>query len=473
MSMPKFRVAIKPFWEIDRVTHMDIEATLEGIDIDEGEAVCFINEKTVNIPFCPITKELVVNDDQGEVLTTQNKKSGERSFVETRDWIVHRKTKGDIRYCYRVIPRQLPKDYTSSPYFDFRSEKGGVNGAGLTFLAVPKVEHMVDFELNWDLSQMPKGSQGVWSFGKGQVKKECQPSTIQFSYYAVGLVRSVEEGDFGLYWFSDPPFDVKKVARRTQTLFNYMSKFFKDREGTYRIFVRRDPFEKSGGGTAAARSFMFGYSHATETTVESMQNLLAHEMAHNWPNIPDEPPGYATWYNEGTAEYYSVVLPYRAGVSTVEDILKQIEKRAEKYYFNSMRSLSNKELGKLYWEDRRTQVVPYGRGFFYLANVDAQIKKATGNQKSLDDVVLFILDIARKGTKPTVDNWLEQVKSFIGEQAIIDYENMISGQLIVPDPSAFGGAFKVTQKEIELEDTKKKVEGFVWEINADVKTPIV
>jgi predicted metalloprotease with PDZ domain len=118
-------------------------------------------------------------------------------------------------------------------------------------------------------------------------------------------------------------------------------------------------------------------------------------------------------------------------------------------------------------------VVPYGRGFFYLANVDAQIKKATGNQKSLDDVVLFILDIARKGTKPTVDNWLEQVKSFIGEQAIIDYENMISGQLIVPDPSAFGGAFKVTQKEIELEDTKKKVEGFVWEINADVKTPIV
>ena len=179
--------------------------------------------------------------------------------------------------------------------------RGGGNGAGLTFLALPAsdMEAQVEASIRWDLSAMPVGSRGVWSLGAGDVTRVTTVQDLLFSYYASGKLNAEEEGDFALYWFGSAPFDMAEVARRTKALFGYMSGFFGDREACYRIFARRDPFEKSGGGTAAARSFMFGYSEKTYPSVDAMLNLLAHEMTHNWPHMDDEPAGLATWVQRG------------------------------------------------------------------------------------------------------------------------------------------------------------------------------
>jgi predicted metalloprotease with PDZ domain len=248
-----------------------------------------------------------------------------------------------------------------------------------------------------------------------------------------------------------------------------MADFFGDREARYRVFARRDPFEKSGGGTAAARSFMFGYSAATFQDVDGMQNLLAHEMVHNWPHMDDEPAGLATWYNEGCAEYYSVVLPWRAGLSSQADVLLQVSARAEKYYTNPMRALSNDALAALYWQDRRTQRVPYGRGFFYLANVDAAIRCASNGAFSLDDAVKEILRRRRSGGKPSPADWLEIVSGLLGRDARPEYEAMAAGTLVEPDPKVFGGALAVKKCRTVLSDTGEEADGYGFALRPDAE----
>ena len=464
MQTPRIAIRLTPHGANGTISSMDVSCRLSGLMISEGDALCTAQDVTVGIPFCPVEGEVRFTDDLGGLPATRGEDPPRASFVKTSSFFAGRSAQGDIRYAYRVLPRELPEGYTSSPYFDFRAEPGGANGAGLTFLMLPAKDMEATFELElfWDLEDMPEGSRGVWSLGAGDVTRAVSVQDALFSYYAVGNLNAEEEGDFGLYWFGTPPFDMAEVALRTKKLFRFMAGFFGDSEACYRIFARRDPFEKSGGGTAAARSFMFGYSAQTFLNVDDMQNLLAHEMSHNWPHMDDEPAGLATWYNEGCAEYFSVVLPYRAGLSSPEDVRSQVEDRAFKYYSNPMRALSNEALAALYWQDRRTQRVPYGRGFFYLANVDAEIRRASGGAHSLDDAVKEILLRRQSGGKPTPEDWLKIVSDLTGRDARPAYDAMAAGALIAPDPEIFGGMFAIEKTRVTLQESGEEADGYAF-----------
>ena len=79
---------------------------------------------------------------------------------------------------------------------------------------------------------------------------------------------------------------------------------------------------------------MFGWNDSQPVSVEEKQNLLAHEMVHNWPHLNDNPYGVTTWYAEGTAEYYSIMIPLRNGLITAAEALAEIQKRTDAYYTN-------------------------------------------------------------------------------------------------------------------------------------------
>ena len=57
---------------------------------------------------------------------------------------------------------------------------------------------------------------------------------------------------------------------------------------------------------------------------------------HNWVTLLDEPFGTCTWYVEGMAEFYCLVLPWRFGLASREELLEQLNDRAEQYYENQM-----------------------------------------------------------------------------------------------------------------------------------------
>ena len=74
-----------------------------------------------------------------------------------------------------------------------------------------------------------------------------------------------------MYWLSDPPFDAPAAAKMIDRLFGYVATFFHDEGGSYRVFVRKNPY-KGGGGTALARSFLFAYGTAKNPRPTASKN---------------------------------------------------------------------------------------------------------------------------------------------------------------------------------------------------------
>lgn len=458
-----FHLCITPEWAEDTICALQIAAST-GRGAKAGEALAAHIAEVVTIPFCPFSG-LVFSDDAGEIPVQAQMR--EEGFIRWESYIAGRDTVGEVRWAYRVVPRIQPPDYHSSPYFDLVAEKGGAQGAGNTFLICPPGrEAAYDFHLHWDLGRLPAGSRAIWSFGEGDTVRFSTVMDILFTAYMVGQVQAVEEEKAGFYWFDQLPFDAKEGAGQIVSLFAHMSALFHDMGGYYRVFTRRNGFSGSGG-TAFPRSYIYGYGREDAVTVEGLQSLLAHEMVHNWPTMADEPAGAGTWYTEGSAEYYSVMVPMEAGLCPLKRAAEDINRKAGGYYANPQNHLSNLELGKLYWKDRRCQRVPYGRGIIYLSNLDAQIRRATGGRKRLIDLELALLE----RQSPTAEDFLRLGGEIAGFDLRPGYEAMCAGAPLVPDPDGFGGHFVVepcmvrvnnSQHTVKEELLDEQVPGYVW-----------
>lgn len=459
-EMREVEVTICPYWDEDMVSELDILVVADQKKINPGDILFRFQKETVTIPFCPVS-EIRVEDEKGEM--PYSEEEWEEYPVHYRAFVANREGSGKIKIFYHVKTRDITGITQYGPYFDLRSEKGGANGAGVTCMPLlPDGEYQIS--LKWNMKHMPPNSRGIWSFGEGDQTRRGKAEMLLYTFYAVGMVQSVEKGDFGFYWFGIPPFDVKRAAENVKQMYFVMSRFFEDTsmEG-YRVFARKDPFEKSGG-TALSRSFLFGYNDTTKTTVESLQNLLAHEMVHNWPHMDDHPYGSCTWFTEGCAEFYSVMLPLRANLVSLRDTLEQIQKRTDEYFTNPTVSLSNEDAAKLFWKDRRTQRISYGRGFFFLANVDSMIRKVTNGEKSVDDVVKPLTSMYLSGKSGTNEDFIRLVNEVAGVDISGDFEKMEKGELLVPDPDGFDGHFSWEKVEREIAGGKEKTTSYQWKI---------
>jgi predicted metalloprotease with PDZ domain len=126
------------------------------------------------------------------------------------------------------------------------------------------------------------------------------------------------------------------------------------------------------------------------------------------------------------------VLSRRAGAIDDDEYLKRINDRASGYYTNPYRSATNAEAAQKFWLDSRAQRVPYGRGFMYLARVDAQVRAASAGRRSLDDLVLEVLRRQRKGETVGLEEWVQLVTREIGPVAKDEFDAMVAGGTIVP-----------------------------------------
>ena len=452
-------ITLKPHMPAGQVESMDVALTLEGLTRAAGGELFRAQVETVTIPGC-VPENVRITDDAGDVAFTVTESAPyPYKFMH---YAVERDVAGTVCIAYTVKPRPFCEGDRCGPYFDLKAEEGGASSAGLSFL--PEIAGLEgDISLHWDLSDCPKGATGICTFGEGDLSYQGTLDKLQQSYFIFGMVSSITDGDFGFHWLTKPSFDVEAIAAYARDLFGRMSQFFRDDGKTYRIFMRKDPYPTSGG-TALMRSYMFGWNETQPVSVKDKQNILAHEMVHNWPHLNDNPYGITSWYSEGTAEFFCVMLPFRMGLVSKEDTLKEIQSRTDAYYTNPTRHLENVEAAKICWKDRRAQRLPYGRGFFFLANTDVKIRQATDGQYSIDDVVLEILEKGRKGITLGNEVFLQTVKDLSGVDVTADWETMRTGGHIVPIEGCFDGHFSVTETEVPEADTGTPVTSYQWAI---------
>ena len=167
-------------------------------------------------------------------------------------------------------------------------------------------------------------------------------------------------------------------------------------------------------------------------------------MVHNWVLLEPEASITDNWYSEGMAEYYGLVLMRRNHLLANGDFISAVNDRLMSCYTNPLVNLTNEEAEKLTWNISNAQELPYGRGFAYAWKVNSLILEASAGKKSIDDLVLFLLDQARSRKSYGVKEYLFFLCMFIGSEAAQQtYDQMTSGALVIPGEAAMASMVPV------------------------------
>ncbi|KAF0315163.1 peptidase m61 domain-containing protein [Colletotrichum asianum] len=340
------------------------------------------------------------------------------------------------------------------PLFDIRENAGGILGSIWVLVPVPDdTSTKFQIALSWDLSASPSGTRGVWTWGEGP-----QPVTINGTaddilsmVFAVGPILSSssasEDSQFNMYWLEQPPFNVTYLASFIKEFYDYSATFWQD-DGTkpYKVFIRYN--ENVGtGGTALYNSFTFGWHDRNKTTTNDTELLLAHETTHNWPYIYNGNLSDQTRYAEGTAEFYSLRNLWRAGLLSTLEYVTAMNTKAVAYYQNPSINLTDQEAVDQSWTIPTAQTIPYGRGLIYLANVDAEVRARWSNTRSLDDVVVELMNLCRvDDSSCTTDAYFDLLTKYAGSSAVDEYKIVASGDPVIrPIEGSLGPCFEVVQ----------------------------
>lgn len=353
-----------------------------------------------------------------------------------------RHPEGTIHLSYNLLPRILPEGYRRSPCFDFRAEPSGLTGTGLFSLILPfsedKTEKM-DVSLFWDLSKMPEGSRAILSLGEGNLHQNLTRKQLADTMFSVGRMQAFEQDGLGVYWFLDPPFDIRALAERILPIFKYEKAYFHDPSASFRVFLRRDPFRLSGAGSACPYAFISTYSQMDTPEdfagrLDDFVDVFIHEMTHTWPSMEDQKTGDGTWFCEGATEFYCTMLPYWGGFVSADETSRKIHHKINEQYLNNpYRETSNEEISKIQWQDLRAQHVPYGRGMLYVAMTEYKLKKAGKGS------ILELVSQHNIVSPMTLQEWKDFVFEKLGKEGLENYKKMEEGKIPSPIPDDLFG----------------------------------
>jgi len=369
-----------------------------------------------------------------------------QKFFHWRFFSAGRTSRGDmvLRYSAPIVPALSPR--RPGPSYDLRGFAGGVGGAGAGFLILPKgMDRLFAVTWRWDLSELASGSRGVSTLGLGDVTAEKTFAQLMLAFFLAGPLSCHPEdagnAPFNAFWMGTPNFDAPADAAWAAKAYAVLMKFFGETQlPPYYLLCRPHPNSRDGGA-ATTNGFFLEYGIPPQET-STRRIMFTHEMFHHFAGLLDGEPGTSSWYGEGLAEFFESWIPYRAGLISADELLKEVQKDLEGYYGNPRRDLPNDKIAAEYWKDSIVQNIPYLRGKAYFIDVNAKIRASSDGRRSLDDLLLAMLESRKKGTGCDKAKWLELIGTELGPSGLKDFENFMAGKLIVPPSDAFGPEFE-------------------------------
>lgn len=394
-------------------------------------------------------RNLMATDADGPLtLTFHDDPAGPKPY---RHWIASRTVVGPLTISYRADITDALNPLGAAPPLELRSESGVFSGLAGTYVLLPDADKAYQLRLDWDFSSIGGTSLGVSTLGVGnQFSAPKAPNELESTFTMGGQLEHEPAAPTvdGFYsaWQGKPPFDARALMQWTHRLYGSYLQFFNARGVTYNVFLRRNKINP-GGGVEVANSFVGTFDDGTP--VEDFKLTLAHEMVHTFVGALDEKDELAaSWFSEGLAVYYQRLLPYRAGRISREAYLQDLNNTAARYYTDLLNTTPNPDISARFWADTRIRVLPYDRGALYFAQLNAEISKASHGKRSLDDLVLLFLKRRRTSQPLTQVTWVEAVTQELGSRGGQQFDDMMSGKLIVIGPDSFGPCFQRIQKPL-------------------------
>lgn len=454
-AAPRMDVVLAPGAVAPDGTVRDLTVTLILSDVtaDTGDAFLHLPFVSSNVDTVAATLDnLRASDDRGS-LHLVAKDDAAAAGGSSRRWVPARDVQGDVVVSYDVPVGNTTGSRGAAPPIEFRSEESAVSAGGAIFLLLPDDDVPRRYSLRWDLSALPETAVAMSSYGIGDVEIAAllPPDRFAGSYFMAGAIghypdEGTGEGFFG-GWQGTPRFDAESLMRWGENLHGWFRDFFRPPEAEpFGVFMRSNPVNP-GGGVSLGNSFVVTYDAKTE--VEPLQLTLAHEMVHSFVHSLDAPQGLeSSWFGEGLAVYYQRLLPLRAGQLSPDAFLKDLNSTAGRYYTNALIDTPNDQIAARFWEDTRVRVLPYDRGSMYFARLDYRIRTASDGKRSLDDLLLQMLELQRVGQPMDKAAWARVLTEELGSSGIADFEAMLAGAVMLPESDAFGPCFARTQRPL-------------------------
>lgn len=461
---------LKPIRGADgAVTMIHVEQTVNGAAPIDGIPFSMraaINDVGTHHIADRITN-LKVSDSAGEVpLAIDNDapvSGGDRYF---RHWRAQRQVKFPIWITYDAAVQ--PIDENAGPPYGLKATGGGVSGAGQAFLLLPENAGTALSKLHWDLSGLSDGSIGVLSAGAGDLTLPGPPTIFDEQWFLAGPAIRVEDArtHFSAYGLGTPAFDMRAMLEWGDSAYAYLTRTFRylDPAPPYVMDVRALPFPAYSTGTAfkggslihTGSGFLGGQDKAT------IENILFHEMTHQWVG---EVKGDHSWFSEGLTVYSSTVLPYRGGLTTLDEYAAEINRNAQAYYLNKARNWSQERIEKLGMDDEEARRVPYVRGNLYYADLDAQIRAKSHGKRGLYDMLGPLFQAREKGKTFDQAAWEKALRHELGPKAVKQFHDVVieGATTIVPASDAFGPCLERLPKIWKSSDGKTTAEGYEWQ----------
>lgn len=369
---------------------------------------------------------------------------------------------------YKAVPAKVGPATPCGPQIALETDGGGLSAGGMSFiLTIATAELEYHISLEWDLSDAPLGTRSVCTWGEGtSLAFDGIASAFEEAFLIVGPIHSfpseTSDCDYGAYWLSEPPFDASQLAKDVGIVVPKMRSFFRDDDPLFRIFIRQNEY-KCNSGRGLYRGFVFAWNNIQPRATD-LTEFVFHEIVHNWPRLgfsiggPTKEELADGWFNEGIAEYYSLILPYRFGVFTEDDFVRRFNNRLSAYYTNPDRHVPNHEVPDKFWRPGHVDRIPYQRGFMYFVSLCYQLRQA--GKQSLDDLILNMVEL-RNASKPHgIKLWLSLVEANLGSEAYEDYRNMSNAELIRLPIDCLQMYIRSSQRKLQQTDQEEFYLGF-------------
>ena len=236
---------------------------------------------------------------------------------------------------------------------------------------------------------MPPGASAFSGDRSDDFSLSSSYEAVKFRFYAIGLLTDYHKAGSKLHIITmdndDRFFD--ELADVSGTYFDYMEKFFHDGDEDY-SFILYPTRRTELTGTALTRCCYLGLGSDKINNISEIENVLAHELTHNWCSVQDEE-YLSSLFSEATAEYYSCYMQYHTSRTDLDGYVREINTKLKGYYANPWREHAYKEVYDKSWTHAYAQRGPlYQRNHYAAPKWTAPSRRAAGSTSSLDDVIL-------------------------------------------------------------------------------------
>jgi hypothetical protein len=410
---------------------------------------------------------LVVRDAAGVVpLGVRDDPENESGYTYYRHWRAQRDVVSPVTVTYRMRP--VPKP-SPGPQFEFYAHGGGLNAAGMQLFVLPESLPSALVRVKWDLSDLAPGSTAVSTYGEGDFTLRGSPDTITKAFYLAGPLGHYDPpaagSGFRAYWLGRPDFDPAREMEWLSETYAYLRRFYRDSTTrVYRVFIQASG---RGGGTASQNSFMGSAAPGDEDSVRAAPRVTyAHEIGHYFlGSLSGGAEGSGPWYGEGLNTHYTRLLLLRSGLAPVSDYLNDVNASARGYYTSAYRNYTNDSLTKIGFSTGfgagSAQNLAYTRGSLFWAALDARIRAASSGRRTLDDLMLPLIQGKRAGHPLTREVVEDAIAKELGPAGREFFEGVIiRGEPLVPPSDAFGPCFD--RKAVTYTVGGQALDGYEW-----------